>query len=375
MKFNFLNQTQNSEGVCELYLYGEISQYGENFAGDFIQELNEIAGKCRLIKIRMNTPGGEVFEGLTIFQAIKGCKTPIEIYIDGMCASIGSVIAMAVPKERLFISRYGTIMTHRPSGCVSGNPDQITAYAKMMTDLEDILVSIYAERTGKTSADIKANWMKADTDTWFTSKDALTMGLVGGVFDGDVIELAESVQTKQQLWNFYNKISLTKQIEMKKIHAVMCSHFGIPETTTEDDVIAKFTALTNEHTQMSAKIVNLDKEIAAHTEREAQARKEAVKNMIDTAIDQRKFTAELRDSYTQMAELNFETTKKIIDGMPVVGKVINLINQGAASTDRKDWTWDDFHTKDSNALVEMKANNVTAYKALYKAKYGNEPVI
>lgn len=97
--------------------------------------------------------GGEVYSGIAIFNALRGSKADVNIYIDGIAASIASVIASC--GKPVHMSRYARLMVHSVSGGCYGNKDEIRQCVDEIESLEETLADIYAARCKKTKDEIK----------------------------------------------------------------------------------------------------------------------------------------------------------------------------------------------------------------------------
>lgn len=90
----FFNIIPGKDAACIL-LYGEIGEYDRVRSGDIARELIEAESASRQIDVRINSIGGDIFTGMAIFNAFRQSAADITIYIDGVAASMGSVIALA----------------------------------------------------------------------------------------------------------------------------------------------------------------------------------------------------------------------------------------------------------------------------------------
>jgi ATP-dependent protease ClpP protease subunit len=104
-----------AEALVEIY--DEIGYFGIT-AGDFTRDLGSV--KAKTINLRINSPGGSVFDGLTIFNRLREHPATVNVTVDGVAASIASVIAMA--GDSVTMGRGAQLMIHNPSGLVLGRP-------------------------------------------------------------------------------------------------------------------------------------------------------------------------------------------------------------------------------------------------------------
>ncbi len=156
-------------GAASIHIYDEIGYYGIT-ASDFVAELSAMdAGS---IDLHINSPGGEVFDGIAIMNALKAHKAKVTCYVDSLAASIASVIAMA--GDKIVMAPHSEMMIHDASGVGFGNADEMREYADMLDRQSDKIAGIYAERAGGTTLQWR-NRMKAET--WLSAKEAVEIGL------------------------------------------------------------------------------------------------------------------------------------------------------------------------------------------------------
>jgi ATP-dependent protease ClpP protease subunit len=198
------------KSAAEILLYGYIGG-DEIVASDFIRELSNCEKEYSKINIRVNSGGGSIFDGFTMFNAIRNSKADIDIYIEGMAASIASVIAMA--GRKCYMSRVGRLMTHRAKGSVYGNADEMRKTAELLEGLEKDIAGIYANRTGLSVEASSAKYLAAGGDRWLTAQEALTEKLIDGIYDAPQSE-PKSPQnaTEKEMWQAYEAIGLPENL-------------------------------------------------------------------------------------------------------------------------------------------------------------------
>lgn len=164
---------------AEIYLYGDVgdSWFGGVTAKQFADDL-KAAGKVDTIQLHINSPGGDVFDGLTIYRLLVDHKAKVIVHIDGLAASIASVIAMA--GNEIHISESGFLMIHEAWAIALGSADDMRTMADVLDKTTASIRDVYVARTGKT-ADQITNWMKAET--WFTAQEALDNGFATDISD------------------------------------------------------------------------------------------------------------------------------------------------------------------------------------------------
>jgi ATP-dependent protease ClpP protease subunit len=155
----------------KLFVYGDIGGYwdGGVNAEDTVRELAAL--DADELHVHINSPGGSVFDGVSIYNALATHKAKIIVHVDGIAASIASVIAMAGDEIR--IAEGANFMIHAPWTILAGNAKALRKEADVLDTLEAGLIDIYVARTGGDRAEI-ASWV--DAETWFRGQDAVDKG-------------------------------------------------------------------------------------------------------------------------------------------------------------------------------------------------------
>lgn len=177
-------KAQGESDQAEVLIYDYIG-WGGVTAVDFAKELKAVTAKT--ITVRLNTPGGDVFDGLAIYNSLKAHGAAIQVRVDGLAASIGSIIAMAGTTITMGESAF--MMIHNPWALVIGNAKDMREMADTLDKIGGSLAGVYQSRS-KQSADTVAGWMKEET--WFTADEAKAAGLADVVESGSTAARAAS---------------------------------------------------------------------------------------------------------------------------------------------------------------------------------------
>lgn len=157
----------------ELYLYGEIGCWGIT-ASDLIAELQYVTAPE--ITVHVNSPGGEIFEGIAIYNALRSHPASVTVRVDGIAASIASVIAQA--GDQRVMQPFSQMMIHEGSGLCWGDAADMLAMSTLLDAQSDNIAAVYAERSGGTPE----AWREAmRTETWYTAEEAVAAGLADEV--------------------------------------------------------------------------------------------------------------------------------------------------------------------------------------------------
>lgn len=166
-------ENRTDSGVVQVAIYDEIGYFGVT-AKDFLGDLKAVRGDS--IEVHLNTPGGEVFDGIAIYNALRNHPAEVTVIVDSLAASIGSVIAMA--GDRIVMTRNSQMMIHDGHGMCVGNAADMRNLADLLDKTSDNIASIYAERTG-TSTKTWRNVMRAEK--WYSAEEAVSAGLADEV--------------------------------------------------------------------------------------------------------------------------------------------------------------------------------------------------
>lgn len=155
---------------ADIYIYSEIGFWGIT-ANDFAKDLKEV--KAKTITMHINSPGGSVFDGLAIHNMVKKHAAKVTAVVDGIAASIATVIALGADTVKM--SAGSLWMIHDPSAMVGGTAEDMDKAAEALRKMTDSIAGIYQAKTGKPLEDIKA---KMADETWFSASEAKEFGFV-----------------------------------------------------------------------------------------------------------------------------------------------------------------------------------------------------
>jgi ATP-dependent Clp protease protease subunit len=158
--------------AAEIYIYEDVGEgwFGGVSAKQFAEDLKAL-GQVQTIDLRINSYGGEVFDGIAIYRQLVEHPARIVAHIDGVAASIASVIAMAGDEIR--IAQAGFLMIHPAQGGVLGSAVDMRYMAELLDKITASIMDVYERRTGADRTQIEA-WVAADT--WFTAQEAQAAG-------------------------------------------------------------------------------------------------------------------------------------------------------------------------------------------------------
>jgi len=167
------------ENVATIRLYDPVDSWGEMFgvsAKEFANALDELPDEVDEIRLHINSPGGDVFDGIAILNALRTHKARVVAVVDGIAASAASFIACGA--DELIMARNSELMIHDAWGLCVGNAADMLSTAEMLERLSGNIASIYAEKSGVDAA----LWrMAMAKESWYSADEAVEAGLADRV--------------------------------------------------------------------------------------------------------------------------------------------------------------------------------------------------
>lgn len=167
-------QMKATNNVAQIDIFGDIVSEKwfdeETSATSFRDALKEL-GDVSTINLSINSGGGSVFDGIAIYNMLKSHKATVNVYVEGLAASIASVIAMA--GDTITMRSGSMMMVHMPWTLSQGNAEEMRKTADTLEKTGDSIVDIYSERTGISPDDIR-NIM--NDETWLSAEEAVEQG-------------------------------------------------------------------------------------------------------------------------------------------------------------------------------------------------------
>jgi len=363
-----INQGDTS---AEILLYGFIGAWKDTDSRRFISDFKKLESTKSKINVRINSGGGDVFEGITIYNTLKNSPVEIDVYVDGLAASMASIIALA--GKKIYMSKYSQLMIHRVSGSANGDSEKLRETAALMDELQNSLLDIYATKTGKERATIESTWMQRGKDSWFNANEAVQEKLADGVFDGVITQAAVKASTPEEAWQFYNQqIQNSLNQNSMELLSQFISFYGLNEKATTQDVLAAMQSQSNENRDLKNENEILKKQNTEFQSQLQETQKQKVKDLIDVAVKSNRITEDQRSTYTSLAEANFDATKTALNAITPYKSITSQLQ----TTDDPQEQYKTFKEYQQNApqlLAEMKEKEPEKYRALYKKQYGKNP--
>lgn len=347
---------ENKAEDAEVYIYDEIGGWGVT-AQSFLNDIKRVKGN---IILHINSPGGDTLDGIAIYNLLKDHIGKVTVKIEGLAASIASIIAMA--GDSIEMADNSLMMIHNPWAIAGGEVSDFEKMAEILTKVKSLLITTYQAKTSLTSEEIS---QMMDAETWLDAKEAKAKGFV------DVI--TSSARIKNQYHKSYNSnkykewesllntppldepsIALPQDknnLEGENMNQV----FNLLGVKTEEEAQAKIQAL-----QASNK--ELDNQIKALKE-------DALRSEVAIAIangqiseDQKEYAEKLILADRELYNGFIEQVKKVKDSIPPVVPAKVKIGENKAKSEGV--TWEEL-LKDPEELANMKNSNPTEYQRLF----------
>lgn len=173
-----MKMSAENNNSADIFIYGEITkyaweEYGEVSSITFKNELDEL-GDVEVIHLYINSPGGSVFEGITIGNMLTRHKARVIVHVDGVAASIASVIAMAGDEIRM--PKNAMMMIHNAWTFAWGNAKELRKVADDLDRISNSSMQSYLQKAGDKLSEEKLQEM-LDAETWLSADEALEVGL------------------------------------------------------------------------------------------------------------------------------------------------------------------------------------------------------
>ncbi|MCW5518478.1 ATP-dependent Clp protease proteolytic subunit [Aureitalea sp. L0-47] len=169
------NQLLNDRKV---FLWGMVDDESAKHVVDRLMYLDSL--NHDEIKLYINSPGGYVTSGFSMYDTIRGIKSPVSTICTGLCASMGSILLSAGEKGKRFIQPHARVMIHQPSGGARGPASDIEITAQEILKTKELSAQILANNCGQTFEKVMKDFNR---DHWMGAEESVEYGIVDGVVE------------------------------------------------------------------------------------------------------------------------------------------------------------------------------------------------
>ena len=253
-------QGKATDAVAEVYIFDEIGAYGIS-AQEFITEMKEY--KDTPVNLRINCIGGDVFDGMAMYNIIKKREAKTTAYIEGIAASMGSVIALAA--DEVVMAENSLFMIHNAWGGAMGGAEDMRKTASVLEKISGEIASIYKRKT-RLSLDRITDMM--DEETWLNAEEAYELGFVDTISDSIKVAAKYDVSkfkniTTEQIHNKLNINVNNKKMteELKnwfnnKVDEIVASVKGADNKS--EDVVTEVNVMLSDNEEISNKLSSFE---------------------------------------------------------------------------------------------------------------------
>lgn len=253
-------QGKATDAVAEVYIFDEIGAYGIT-AQDFISEMKEY--KDTPVNLRINCIGGDVFDGMAMYNIIKKREAKTTAYIEGIAASMGSVIALAA--DEVIMAENSLFMIHNAWGGAMGEAEDMRKTASILEKISGEIANIY-ERKTRLSLNRIVEMM--DKETWLNAAEAYELGFIDLISDSIKVAAKYDVSkfkniTTEQIHNKLNINVNNKKMteELKnwfnnKVDEIVNSVKGADNKS--EDVVTEVNVMLSDNEEISNKLSSFE---------------------------------------------------------------------------------------------------------------------
>jgi ATP-dependent protease ClpP protease subunit len=172
--------TEDGKPDPTLYLYDVLGMdpFGGVLAKQIVDDLLAL-GDVPALTVRINSPGGDVFEGIAVYNALARFPAKVTVQIDGIAASAATLVAMA--GEKTVIAENAMVMVHRPWTGLMGDAPELRRQAEILDKAWSSMLATYQRRTGRRAATIEQKVAAAGGEWWMTAAEAVAEGFADAV--------------------------------------------------------------------------------------------------------------------------------------------------------------------------------------------------
>lgn len=174
----FTAKTEDNTLTLEIYDAIGSDLFGQGITASAVSNIMKTAGDYSCLNVRLNSPGGDLFEGVAIYNLFRACGRPVNVIVDGLAASAASLVAMAGDTITMGVGTQ--MMIHNAQGFAMGYADDMRKLADILDSVSASAADIYVART-EMKKDKVMSLMAAET--WMSANEALESGFATAVSD------------------------------------------------------------------------------------------------------------------------------------------------------------------------------------------------
>ncbi len=378
-----------TKDAAEINLFDEVGEggiSGQAFA-DEMQMLVDFGVKE--INININSPGGSIMDGFSIFHAITNSEATVNTHIVGVAASMAGIFALA--GDHVTIVDFGNVMLHDP--LISSNGKKIEDLSpeqeKALEVMRSSLLLILKNRTNKSEKEL-SEMMKAET--WLNAKEALKGGFVDEIVSSKHIDKKKKRkrQPVAEITNILQSITNTSKTEKMK---ELCKYLNLSDDATEASIIEAVKKINDKLTEVTSTLETKETELTEATDKVTahevtikqfeDKQTEMTESLVNETVDKAKEDGVIPEDKVEEIKDHYKNDvtglKLILGNLRTPAEIISdkLEGEGGDTEipeDRKDWSFRKWEQEDEAGLDKIKNGNSKLYAKMYKAEYDVELV-
>lgn len=370
---------QNDKAV--LTLYGEVGR-GDFTGVNVSRTIGELEKEYKVIDIRLHTPGGSVFEGNVICNTLKNSKAEINIYIDGIAASMGAIILTAA--KRVYIAENGFVMIHSPYSGGVGNAKELEIQAGVLRSMEADAIKCICKKTGKPEDEIKR--LFSGDENWFDAEQAKKLGIVDEIIPGIIPNIKNS--SKDGKYNIEEiNIRFSASLNYYSLKQGLIKLIGLKDNIEDRDIISAVSKLVKPSEAAIQKALSLniiDAALATNLRNMGENSPEELNKFLERLEQnsvqeyKQKVSALFKKNWAKLSYIqpsvvnrlrvlaekpeNFEVIQDFIEQLSERQTFTSMIQSAGGMESRANWTLEDYRKKDPRYLRD----NPKFYEELMK---------
>lgn len=190
-------ESNSKESDTTIYIYGVIGGFDFdkweriNASDKFVDDFKQIDEEGKIIKVKINSPGGSIWDGLPIYNTLKNAKATIHTYVDGIAYSMASLIALS--GDKVIGYNNSMLMFHNGSTFAQGNAQELRKEAEVLDNYDNALSSIIEEKLGITNAEVKQKYLNF-SDNYFVGENAKEIGFFDEIISSNTDKVPGNIK-------------------------------------------------------------------------------------------------------------------------------------------------------------------------------------
>lgn len=279
----FFNAAQ-TENVLTLEVYDVIGAdfFGDGITASAVSDAIAQAGAHDSVTLRINSPGGDAFEGVAIYNVLKNHGKPVNVCVDGLAASAASIVAMS--GDTICMGTGSMMMIHPAQGMAMGDAKAVREFADTLDQVSASIADIYVERT-KNSKKSVTDMMNAET--WMSAKEAVKNGFATEVSDGKKVSNAFDLSAFQ-FRNIPEELKAqakTKEVDGEHLTAGDFIYVGDPDKTDTWSLPWKFSTAEKTKSHLRDALARFDQDEVIPESHKAEAYAKLVRLCKENGIE------------------------------------------------------------------------------------------